>query len=117
MVISLIGTIVMITLFIFELNAYRKVDVSTTLVVDELVDEMLRMNFNVTLHQVRWQPSTQPHTSHERHLEYPWYACVRSCRGGSSACGRPCRSLAACSAERTTTAHNGPAPARCRVTT
>jgi len=52
MIISLIGTIVMITLFIFELNAYRKVDVSTTLVVDELVDEMLRMNFNVTLHQV-----------------------------------------------------------------
>jgi thiol-disulfide isomerase/thioredoxin len=52
MVISFIGTVVMVTLFIFELNAYFKVNVTTTLVVDELVDEMLRLNFNATLHEV-----------------------------------------------------------------
>uniref|UniRef100_A0A7S2GNX8 Thioredoxin domain-containing protein n=1 Tax=Haptolina brevifila TaxID=156173 RepID=A0A7S2GNX8_9EUKA len=52
MAISFIGTVVMITLFVFELNAYFKVTTTTTLVVDELADDMLRMNFNVTLHQV-----------------------------------------------------------------
>ena len=52
MIISLVGTIVMITLFFFELTAYFEVKTHTTLVVDELVDDMLRVNFNVTLHQV-----------------------------------------------------------------
>lgn len=52
MVISLLGTILMCTLFVFEVNAYLSVTSSTTLVVDELVDEVLRANFNVTLHQV-----------------------------------------------------------------
>ena len=53
MIISLFGTILMCTLFVFEVNAYLSVGSSTTLVVDELVDEVLRANFNVTLHQVR----------------------------------------------------------------
>jgi len=52
MIISLLGTVVMLTLFVLELNAYFQVSTSTTLVVDELVDDMLRANFNVTLHQV-----------------------------------------------------------------
>ena len=51
-IISLIGTVVMFTLFVFEVNAYFTPTSSTTLVVDELVDEVLRANFNVTLHQV-----------------------------------------------------------------
>ena len=53
MIISLLGTVVMATLFIFELNAYFSVSVSTTLVVDELMDEMLRANFNISVHQVQ----------------------------------------------------------------
>ena len=51
-IISLIGTVVMITLFVLELHAYFELKTSTTLVVDELVDDTLRANFNVTLHQV-----------------------------------------------------------------
>ena len=51
-IISLIGTVVMITLFVFELNAYFQLSSKTTLVVDELLDDVLRANFNVTLHQV-----------------------------------------------------------------
>ena len=52
MIISLLGTIVMLTLFVFELNEYFTMSATTTLVVDELVDETLRVNFNVTMHQV-----------------------------------------------------------------
>ena len=44
--------VVLITLFLFELSAYLTVTSTTDLVVDELVDETLRVNFNVTLHQV-----------------------------------------------------------------
>ena len=40
----------LITLFLFELSAYLTVTSTTDLVVDELVDETLRVNFNVTLH-------------------------------------------------------------------
>ena len=61
MIISLLGTVVMATLFVFELNAYFSVSVSTTLVVDELVDEMLRANFNVSVHQVQLQDSAARH--------------------------------------------------------
>ena len=52
MIISLIGTIVMITLFLFELSEYFALKSATTLVVDEFRDEVLRVNFNVTMHQV-----------------------------------------------------------------
>ena len=52
MIISLLGTVLMLTLFVFEVKDYLTVTSSTTLVVDELVDEVLRANFNVTLHQV-----------------------------------------------------------------
>ncbi|EOD20065.1 hypothetical protein EMIHUDRAFT_208872 [Emiliania huxleyi CCMP1516] len=52
LIISALGTVVLITLFLFELSAYLTVTSTTDLVVDELVDETLRVNFNVTLHQV-----------------------------------------------------------------
>ena len=51
-VISAVGTLIMVVLFIFELQHYMTITSSTTLVVDELVDEVLRVNFNVTLYQV-----------------------------------------------------------------
>jgi len=51
-IISAVGTLIMIVLFVFELQHYMTVTSSTTLVVDELVDEVLRVNFNVTMHQV-----------------------------------------------------------------
>ena len=35
----------------FELRAYMSVTTSTSLVVDELIDEVLRVNFNVTLYE------------------------------------------------------------------
>lgn len=73
-IISAVGTLIMIILFVFELQHYVRaaasallthwreliasprpqftVTTSTTLVVDELVDEVLRVNFNLTLYQV-----------------------------------------------------------------
>ena len=51
-IISLAGTVIMITLFLFELNEFFAVKTSTTLVVDEFRDEMLRANFNISLHDV-----------------------------------------------------------------
>ena len=51
-IISLLGTMLMGFLFVSELRAYLTLTSSTTLVVDELNDELLRANFNVTLHQV-----------------------------------------------------------------
>ena len=51
-VISVAGTIIMLVLFLFEVNEYFSVKSSTTLVVDEFRDEVLRANFNVTLHSV-----------------------------------------------------------------
>lgn len=50
-ILSLAGTVVLVTLFLCELSAYMTVTSTTNLVVDELVDEVLRVNFNVTLHQ------------------------------------------------------------------
>ena len=62
-VISAVGTLIMVVLFIFELQHYMTVTTSTTLVVDELVDEVLRVNFNVTLHEARQGTHTcPPHT-------------------------------------------------------
>ena len=52
MVISLVGTVIMLTLFLFELNEYFTMTTSTTLVVDEFRDEVLRANFNLTVHDV-----------------------------------------------------------------
>lgn len=52
MILSLVGTVVLMTLFLFELQAYMTVTSTTELIVDELVDEVLRVNFNVSLHQV-----------------------------------------------------------------
>jgi len=51
-IISVVGTIVLCVLFFFELSAYMTVTTNSELIVDELVDEVLRVNFNVTLHQV-----------------------------------------------------------------
>ena len=51
-VISVVGTVIMITLFLFELGEYFALKTSTTLVVDEFRDEVLRANFNLTVHQV-----------------------------------------------------------------
>lgn len=51
-VISLLGMLLMSFLFVSELRAYLTMTTSTTLVVDELSDEMIRANFNVTLHGV-----------------------------------------------------------------
>ena len=42
----------MLTLFLFELNEYFTMTTSTTLVVDEFRDEVLRANFNLTVHDV-----------------------------------------------------------------
>ena len=52
MVISLFGTVVMLILFLFEISEYMTLKTSTTLVVDEFRDEVLRANFNVSIHQV-----------------------------------------------------------------
>lgn len=52
MVISLVGTVIMFTLFLFELNEYFALKTTTTLVVDEFRDEVLRANFNLTVHDV-----------------------------------------------------------------
>jgi thiol-disulfide isomerase/thioredoxin len=51
-VISAVGTVIMLVLFMFEVGEYFTLKSSTTLVVDEFRDEVLRANFNVTLHSV-----------------------------------------------------------------
>eukprot|EP00962_Isochrysis_galbana_P005491 scaffold1487_cov116-Isochrysis_galbana.AAC.30 len=52
-IVSIVGTFILVVLFMFELHAYLSVTTVTDLVVDELADETLRVNFNVTLHAVR----------------------------------------------------------------
>ena len=52
MVISAAGTMLLLVLFVFQLQDYLAVGSHTTLVVDELIDDTLRVNFNVTLHEV-----------------------------------------------------------------
>ena len=49
---SIVGTLVLTALFLLEINAYLSVSTQTDLVVDELPDKLLRINFNVTLHEV-----------------------------------------------------------------
>ena len=39
MIISVLGTLLMVALFIFELQAFLTVKATTSLVVDELIDE------------------------------------------------------------------------------
>jgi thiol-disulfide isomerase/thioredoxin len=46
---SMCGTVVMVLLFILEFNAYLTVQTSTDIVLDEGNDEMLTINFNVTI--------------------------------------------------------------------
>jgi len=46
---SMCGTVVMILLFIFEFNAYLTIQTSSDIVLDESNDEMLTINFNVTI--------------------------------------------------------------------
>ena len=58
-IISAAGTLLLLVLFVFQLKDYLAIGSETTLVVDELVDDTLRVNFNVTLHEVIW-PSHQP---------------------------------------------------------
>ena len=61
-IISAAGTLLLLVLFVFQLKDYLAIGSETTLVVDELVDDTLRVNFNVTLHEAR--PHTSPpHTS------------------------------------------------------
>ena len=52
-IISAAGTLLLLVLFVFQLKDYLAIGSETTLVVDELVDDTLRVNFNVTLHEVR----------------------------------------------------------------
>jgi len=52
MVISAAGTLLLVVLFVLQLQDYLAVGSHTTLVVDELIDDTLRVNFNVTLHEV-----------------------------------------------------------------
>ena len=52
-VISAAGTLLLLVLFVFQLKDYLAIGSETSLVVDELVDDTLRVNFNVTLHEVR----------------------------------------------------------------
>lgn len=46
---SMVGTVVMILLFILEFNAYLTVQTSSDIVLDEGNDEMLTINFNMTI--------------------------------------------------------------------
>ena len=48
-VISVLGTLLMASLFFMQLMSYMELRTKTELVVDDLLDEMLRVNFNVTL--------------------------------------------------------------------
>jgi len=52
MIISLVGTVLMVTLFLFELNEYFAIKATTQLIVDEFRDETLRVNFNLSMAQV-----------------------------------------------------------------
>ena len=55
-VISAGGTLLLLVLFVFQLKDYLAIGSETTLVVDELIDDTLRVNFNVTLHEARAAP-------------------------------------------------------------
>ena len=59
-VISAAGTLLLLVLFVFQLKDYLAIGSETSLVVDELVDDTLRVNFNVTLHEARQGPHTSP---------------------------------------------------------
>lgn len=52
MIISAVGTVLIMTLFFFELSEYFTVKATTTLVVDEFIDDTIRANFNITVHAV-----------------------------------------------------------------
>ena len=59
-VISAAGTLLLLVLFVFQLKDYLAIGSETSLVVDELVDDTLRVNFNVTLHEARLATRTSP---------------------------------------------------------
>ena len=59
-IISAAGTLLLLVLFVFQLKDYLAIGSETTLVVDELVDDTLRVNFNVTLHEVPALGPTSP---------------------------------------------------------
>ena len=59
-VISAAGTLLLLVLFVFQLKDYLAIGSETSLVVDELVDDTLRVNFNVTLHEARQATRTSP---------------------------------------------------------
>ena len=62
-VISAAGTLLLLVLFVFQLKDYLAIGSETSLVVDELVDDTLRVNFNVTLHEARQATcASPPHT-------------------------------------------------------
>ena len=56
-IISAAGTLLLLVLFVFQLKDYLAIGSETTLVVDELVDDTLRVNFNVTLHEASRAPA------------------------------------------------------------
>jgi thiol-disulfide isomerase/thioredoxin len=50
---SITGCVIMFILFILEFNAYLTVTYQTEIVMDEGLDEMLRINFNITVPDLR----------------------------------------------------------------
>ena len=90
-VISAAGTLLLLVLFVFQLKDYLAIGSETSLVVDELVDDTLRVNFNVTLHEARQAtraspPHTGPPGSDAVAVSVPTH---RSRRPSSSAHPRP----------------------------
>lgn len=49
---SVIGAIIMITLFVFELNAYLSTSITTSISIDDFDDTFLQINFNITVEHV-----------------------------------------------------------------
>jgi len=79
-IISAAGTLLLLVLFVFQLKDYLAIGSETTLVVDELVDDTLRVNFNVMLHEARPHtspPHTSPPGSDEVAVPVPAYRTTR----------------------------------------
>ena len=101
-IISAAGTLLLLVLFVFQLKDYLAIGSETTLVVDELVDDTLRVNFNVTLHEARRAsgpptspPRTGPPGSDEVAVPVPAYRTTRPSSPGHPRPSQvPCEYLA-----------------------
>ena len=82
-IISAAGTILLLVLFVFQLKDYLAIGSETTLVVDELVDDTLRVNFNVTLHEANAAPELPPLSAPIRTLA-PQHQCPAQARAPRS---------------------------------